>query len=138
MFHVASSYDDNYHTYCPKTSDPWCQHNRDIVNKTNLYVPGAGVSVDIIEAIKPVYRDLTKPDVLEKCLHGLTQNPNESFNSTVWERVTKTVYSGLEIMQLAVYDAVANYNYGRQATLHIFELLCMAPGCYTTRMCHIY
>ena len=68
MFHVASSYDDNYHTYCPKTSDPWCQHNRDIVNKTNLCVPVAGVSVDIIEAIKPVYRDLTKPDVLGKCL----------------------------------------------------------------------
>ena len=67
----------------------------------------------------------------------MTQNPNESFNSTVWERVTKTVYSGLEIIQLAVYDAVANYNYGRQATLHIFELLSMAPGCYTTRMCHI-
>ena len=53
MLHVASSYDDNYHTYCPKRSDSWCQHNRDIVNKTNLYVPGAGVSVDIIEAIKP-------------------------------------------------------------------------------------
>ena len=40
-------------------------------------------------------------------------------------------------MQLAVCDAVANYNYGRQATLHTFELLSMARGCYTTRMCHI-
>ena len=50
----------------PKTSDSWCQHNRDIVHKTNLYVPGAGVLVDVIERIKTFYRDLTKSDVLKK------------------------------------------------------------------------
>ena len=75
MFHVASTYDDNYHTYCLKTSDSWCQHNRDIVNKTNIYVPVAGVSVDIIEVIRPVYRDLTKPEVLTKMSSWVDSKP---------------------------------------------------------------
>ena len=68
----------------PKTSDSWCQYQRDAINNTNLYTPGAGISNDVIAAIKPVYVDLTKPEILQKCLHGRTQNPNESFNSTIW------------------------------------------------------
>ena len=51
MFHVASSADCNYHTYCPKSNDSWCQYNRDIVNRTNLYRAGAGLSVDVVAAI---------------------------------------------------------------------------------------
>ena len=41
------------------------------------------------------------------------QNPNESFNSIIWERAQKTVYCGLHTLELAVYDAAANYNCGR-------------------------
>ena len=125
MFHVASS------DYCPKTPDSWCQYQLDAINKTNLYTPGAGISEDIIFAIKPMYADLTKADILQKCLHGLTQNPNESFNSTIWERAPKTVYCGLE---LAVYDAVAIYNYGRKATIDILKhlYLVFTPHDYAT------
>ena len=137
MFHVASSDDCNYHTYCPTTPDTWCQYNRDVANKTNLYQHGRGISLDVIHAIKPIYSDLTKPSELEKCLHGLTQNCNESFNSTVWERVLKSVYCGLEVLEFAVYDAVANYNYGRKASLDIFTHLGMVPGFFTAKICNI-
>ena len=51
-------------------------------------------------AIKPVYADLTKADILQKCLHGLTENPNESFNSTIWEKAPKTVYCGLDTLEI--------------------------------------
>ena len=137
MFHVASSETDNFHTYCPKTSHSWCQYQRDVINETNLYTPGAGISTDVITAIKPIYSDLTKCDILEKCLHGLTQNPNESFNSTIWERAQKTVYCGIDTIELAVFDAVANYNYGRKATLDIFGQLNMIPGVHIIRICNI-
>ena len=116
LFHVTSSENDNFHVYCPKTSDSWCQYQRDAINNTNLYTPGAGISNVVIAAIKPVYADLTKPEILHKYLHGLTQNPNESFYPTIWERVQKTVYCGLDTLELAVYDVVVNYNYGRKAT----------------------
>ena len=108
----------------------------DAINKTNLYTPGAGISEDVIFAIKLVYADLTKADILQKCLHGLTQNPNESFNSTIWERAPKTVCRGLDTLQLAGYDAVANYNYGRKATIDILKHLNIIPGVYITRLCN--
>ena len=69
MFHVASSEDCNYHTSCPMTTISWYQHNRDTMNHTNLYQPRPGISLDVVAAIKPIYFDLTKEDVLAKCLH---------------------------------------------------------------------
>ena len=48
MFHVASSDSNNYHDYCPKTPDSWCQYQLDAINKTNQYTPGAGISEDVI------------------------------------------------------------------------------------------
>ena len=123
MFHIASE-DSNYHIYCPKTSDSWCQYNRGLVNKTNLYKYGAGISS--VQSNQSMLA-LTKESDLEKCLHGLTQNSNESFNATIWECASKSIYCGREVLELAVYDAVANYNYGRRAILDIFELLNMKP-----------
>ena len=131
LFHVVSSEIDNFHVYCPKTSHSWCQHQRHLIDNSNLYTPGAGLSNDVISAIKPVYADLTKSEILKKkCLHGLTQNPNESFNYMIWERSQKTVYCGLNTLKLAVYDAVCNYNDGRKATLVIFDI-------YTTKICNM-
>ena len=69
-------------------------------------------------------------------MHGLTQNANESFNSTIWERCFKHIYCGLNVLKLAVYDAVANYNYGRKATSDILLGLNMLPGFYTSQMCY--
>ena len=115
LFHVASSTSNQYHEYCPKMPDSWCQYQLDVLNKTNLYTPGAGIS-DVIHTIKPVYAE-----ALHGCLHALTQNPNESINSTIWERAHKTVYCGLDTLELAVFDAVANYNYGRKANLDKHE-----------------
>ena len=110
MFHIALSEASNYHIYCPKTSDSWCQYNRDLINKANLYKYDAGISVDVISASKPIYAALTKESDLEKCLHGLTQNSKESSNATIWERASKSIYCGREVLELAVYDAVSNYN----------------------------
>ena len=35
----------------------------------------------------PVYNDLTKAELLMKCLHGKTQNANETFRGMIWNRV---------------------------------------------------
>ena len=70
MFHVASSEDCDFHTYCPITTISWCQHNRDTLNHMNLYQPGSCILLNVVAAIEPIYFDLTKEDVLAKCLHG--------------------------------------------------------------------
>ena len=38
-------------------------------------------------------------------------------------------------MELAVYDSVAVFNYGRQASLDIYKMVNVKPGQYTTE-CH--
>ena len=67
MFHVASSQLTTTHTYCPKTSDRWCQYHRDYINQ-NLYKPGPGISNGIKE-IKTIYQDLTKDNDLVPAWH---------------------------------------------------------------------
>ena len=83
FFHVASRKENDYHSHFEASATSWCQFQRDKINKTNLYKPGSGLSLDIIKLIKPIYLDLIKESELKRCLHGKTQNQNESFNSMV-------------------------------------------------------
>ena len=128
LFHVASSSRRNLHSHCEKGAKSWCQYQRDVANGTNMHKPGPGLSDKIIAHVKPIYQDLVKPEVLKRCLHGLTQNQNESFNSMIWERAPKYRYCGFDKLEFAVYDAVANFNDGRQATLDIYKMLNVDPG----------
>ena len=80
------------------------QTRKRIIDKCNL-------------CVKLIYLDLINPDELKKCLHGKTQNQNESFNAMIWERVPKITYCANDKLELAVYDASVNFNEGRQAQL---------------------
>ena len=60
-----------------------------------------------------------------ECLHGKTQNRNEFFNSMVWERLPKTKYNALAQLEFATYDAAAQFNIGRKATVMTYEKLDM-------------
>ena len=112
LFHVSG-----YHANCPKTSDSWCLYQRDKANGTNIYKPKGALPVDVRSAILPIYNDLTKPEMLIKCLHGKTQNANECFNGMIWQRIPKIYYVGLQKLQFGVYDAIANFNYGKRHVL---------------------
>ena len=130
FFHVSSSEKKNFQDYCEKSSSSWCQYQ---INDTNIYKPGRGLSQNVI---KPIYLDLINPVELKKCLHGLTQNQNESFNSMIWERAPKTTYCGYEKLEFAVYDACAHFNYGRQATIDILKIMNVDAGYHTRMMCY--
>ena len=132
LFHVASSKQNNWHY-----PHRWCKHNRDIANKTTTYKPGPGLPLDIVMKLKPIFEELSNEKLLKKCLHGLTQNQNESFNATIWERLPKTRYVSRTQLEFGVYDAVAIFNIGRKASILIFEMLDMIPGKYTVEGCKI-
>ena len=68
FFHLASSEEYHYHTYCPATSDSWCQFQRDRVNGTNLYKHGKGFDPNDIKHVKLEYMKLTVKSELSKCL----------------------------------------------------------------------
>ena len=134
-FHVASNELNNYHDHCEASSTSWCQYQRDIFNKTNLFKHGPGLSQEVIKGVKPIYLDLIKPSELMKCLHGKTQNQNESFNSTVWERAPKVNYCSFDKLEFAVYDAVANFNDGKQGCIDVLQKMNIHAGYHSATMC---
>ena len=131
--HVSSSKTNAWHDNCPTGSDSWRGYQRDKANNTVVYKPSPGLPGDVVREIKPIFVDLCKADLLKKCLDVQTQNHNESFNGTVWNRIPKTVYSGADQFQFGLYDAVAHFNIGRLSTIKIFETLSMKPGKYMRR-----
>lgn len=73
--------------------------------------------------------------MLEKCLHGKTQNQNESLNGMVWQRIPKEVFVGLETLELGLYDAVAHFNIGSVAVIKLLNALGITSGKYTEARC---
>ncbi|ELU15012.1 hypothetical protein CAPTEDRAFT_207745 [Capitella teleta] len=82
----------------------------------------------VVDAIKPVFEALTKDDLLKKCLHGGSQNPNESFHHLIWERCPKTVFVGRRRLELGVFDAVLVFNGGESERLKVLKNLNINPG----------
>ena len=69
-FHVASNEQNNYHGHCKASSTCWCQYQRDIINKRNVYKHGRGLSQEVIKWVKPIYRDLIKPSEFKNAYMG--------------------------------------------------------------------
>ena len=74
-------------------------------------------------------------DLLLKCLHGKTQNQNESFNGTIWNRIPKDTFVKLTQFEIGAYDAVAHFNVGNVATLLIYDNVNIERGYYTVNGC---
>ncbi|CAN7981215.1 unnamed protein product, partial [Ixodes pacificus] len=131
-FHMASTDAHPSHGLCPKAADTWCSFNKSEMNGEPYihknYLPAA-----VLEVLKPIYQQLAKPELLKKCLHGKTQNANESFNNVVWERAPKNVFLGLETLKIATMDAVLTFNDGSIARADIFRLFGVSPGFFTVQ-----
>ena len=106
LFHVASSKDNNwYYRHRPEGNNSWCKFNQDKADGTT-YQPGPGLPLTVLLKLKPIFQVLSHEDLLNKCLHGLTQNQNGRFNAMIWDRVTNSRYVSISQLELGVYDAV--------------------------------
>jgi hypothetical protein len=136
LMHVCSSKDNNYHwKYCPAGSDSWCSFQRDIANNTNLHVARRGLVPQVMVHVKKIFLDLSKDELLMRCLHGKTQNQNEAFNATIWHRIPKQTFVKLRTFEIGVYDAVSHFNIGNLATLLTFDELGIERGYFTEKGC---
>ncbi|GBM01349.1 hypothetical protein AVEN_135775-1 [Araneus ventricosus] len=81
--------------------------------------------------MRPVFKDISHPDMLKKCVHGNTQNPNESVNNGICSRVPKSTFVQIEAISLGVYDSVCTFNEGSSAKLQILTNLGIQPAEYT-------
>ncbi|GFX87126.1 uncharacterized protein TNCV_2151791 [Trichonephila clavipes] len=131
-FHTLSTEDNPQHALCPLGEDSWCGYNRSIITG-DFYIHKHSLPESILLKVKKVFRDLTEKDLLKKCLHVRTQNPNESFNKCIWERIPKTVFVGIETLKFGVMDAVICFNDGYVSRIKVFEALGIKPGYNTER-----
>ena len=59
----------------------------------------------VSQEIKPVFEFLASDELLSKCLHGGTQNNNESFHHIIWNLCPKEVFVGRRRLEIAVNTA---------------------------------
>ncbi|GFY06476.1 uncharacterized protein TNCV_412261 [Trichonephila clavipes] len=132
LYAVSCTEDNPQHALCPLGEDSWCGYNRSIVTG-EFYIHKHSLPESILLKVKKVFRDLTEKDLLKKCLHGRTQNPNESFNKCIWEQIPKTVFVGIETLKFGAMDAVICFNDGYVSRIKVFEALGIKPGYNTER-----
>ncbi|KAK3709047.1 hypothetical protein RRG08_055208 [Elysia crispata] len=66
----------------------------------------------VVEKVRDIYERLTAPELLQRCLKGVTQNANEAIHSTIWSRCPKHLFAGGRRVEIATTIAVGNFNNG--------------------------
>lgn len=123
FFHKGSTIEKPSHGLCPKGVTSWCKYNRSIAQERPLPEPTNTLPSAVLQVIRPTFQDLSDPVLLKKCVHGKTQNQNESFNNMVWSRILKNNFVGLSTLQIGAYDAVVCYNEGALGKVRVLEEL---------------
>lgn len=104
-------------------------NNKSFKHKSSIPVP-------VMDAIKPVFTDLTKEDLLQRCLGGYTQTRNLSLNSCIWKNVPKQFFCGRKLLEIGVSEAVLIFNGGQKSRLDVVSKFGVLPGKYFGRYCN--
>ena len=71
--------------------ESWCKYLK--AKKDNVkFTHKKSLPAAVIDQIIPIFKDLTHPDLLNKCLEGYTQNANESLNQKIWKFCPKNQF----------------------------------------------
>ena len=138
IIHHCSVNDDpaDRHKFCPRDPDTiWCKYYKLGELGRNSYKPSINLPTSVTEIIKPMFShsDLGSDELLKRCLHGQTQNANESFNQLIWKRCPKNSMAGREIVEMATAAAVLQFNDGGIGVLNVMKTLNMEVGYFARR-----
>ena len=116
---------------CPRDQGSWCKWWSDKLKyKNKLNLPPA-----ITKLLDPVFRDLSSDQLLQRCIHGQTQNANEAFNHILWQKCPKQVFVGRDTIQLSLYSAVINFNIGFSGIMQVLRTLGLSISKYADHGC---
>ncbi|XP_025154263.1 uncharacterized protein LOC112588450 [Harpegnathos saltator] len=121
FYHYASTNENPQHDMCPVGEDSWCEWQRDAaMDKLQSFVHSYdSFSNVILQAIRPVYEDLSSDTLLKRCIGGFNQNNNESYNQLIWKITPKIVPSGSTIVDIAAKISACVFNEGSSSHLAI-------------------
>lgn len=102
--HYNSTEAEPTHNFCKAS---WCPYQKAVVKGTvSTFKHTSNLPKAVLTQIKPVFKDLAKTQLLEKCLEGYTQNANESLNALIWKYCPKVGNHGLITVNICVAIAV--------------------------------
>ena len=127
--------DEQRHMFCPKNDMSWCKYQADIINNTNTYKYKTGIHNKIFRLVKPVFMELSDDELLKKCLHGKTQNANESVNGVIWKKCPKDIYVGRSTLEMGVDSAIISFNFGAIRLLDVFKEYGLPDALHTNTFC---
>ena len=116
------------HQFCPTGAHSWCKYQRaaavnDLENFNHNPLPTA-----VMDAIRPVFIQMTSISLLQRCLGGQTQNSNECFNGILWKICPKNIFVGYETLSLSAKIATILFNDGMCGILRVMEKLNLTSG----------
>ncbi|GFW93624.1 uncharacterized protein TNCV_48271 [Trichonephila clavipes] len=68
FLHKLSTDEYPQHGFCPIGEDSWCGFKKAEASSKS-YKHKTSLPVAVVEAMRPIFRDLSHPDLLKKCLH---------------------------------------------------------------------
>lgn len=121
-FHTRSTDSEPLHSFCPSGPESWCGYNKAVAEGSqDSFIHKPTIPISVMDVIKPIFRDLSHPNLLTRCLGGKTQNNNESINSVIWKLCPKTQGSGRRIVEIATNEAVILFNEGNRGRKNVME-----------------
>lgn len=128
--HYRSTDKHPFHDKCPTGSESWCSWQRARAEGTldDFQHEYKALPDDVLKVIKPIYQNLSKDELLQRCVGGFNQNNNESLNQLIWKITPKVIPCGSLIVEIAAYTASAMFNEGHTVLLKFFEALGISCG----------
>lgn len=131
LFHRASTDEQPEHRFCPTGVSSWCGWQRQKAGADEVYRHHNSLPPAVVDTLKPIYRDLTTPNLLGRCLRGATQNQNESLNGLIWSFCPKDGFCGAAVVELAAHLAVACFNNGAVSMMAVLREVGCEVGEFT-------
>ena len=129
LYHQSSTTTKTRHKYCPPGPTSWCKYKRGEPCGSRNLLP-----MDVVREIKPLFARLSDKKLLEKCLHGYTQNQNEALNKEIWSLCPKTINVGARTIRTAAALAVAITNNGWSAAERVAQRLHLPHAKWLARL----
>ena len=119
------------HRYCPQGESSWCKWQQDQASGTSTYDGSSCLPEVFLQELTPTFLALSDTKLLERCVRGTTQNPNECLNSLVWARCPKHKHHGIKVVRCAVASAVCHFHSGAASRENIMRRLSTPAGHHT-------
>ena len=116
------------HRFCPLGPNTWCKWRINKEYKSKINIPRW-----IHKVIYPMFVELSSDELLDKCLHGETQNANKAINQIIWNKLPKNVFVGRRVLEMGVNSALIEFNDGSQGIEKVLQAVGVKNGSVTRK-----